>query len=86
MWSDGAVQELGARALRVACPCAQCVEEGSGRRILDPASVPETLTIQAVDLVGRYAFCFRFSDRHETGIFSFEYLRKLGGETAGDGR
>lgn len=83
VWKNGETSQLGARALRLACPCAQCVEEWTGRRVLDPASVPESITILAVDVVGRYAFCFRFADGHETGIFSFEYLWQLA-HPAGD--
>lgn len=64
-----------ARALRLACPCAACVEEMSGRPILDPATVPEDVRPLAVSLVGAYGLRVTWSDGHGTGIFTFERLR-----------
>lgn len=77
-WKDGAVTELSARALRLACPCASCIEENTGRPLLDPATVPENVLLLTVDLVGRYALSFAWSDGHKTGIFAFPVLRRLG--------
>jgi DUF971 family protein len=76
-WSDGVVSEYQARQLRLACPCAACVEEWTGRALLDPNAVSPFLTIMVVDPVGRYALNFTFSDGHHTGIFSWERLRAL---------
>lgn len=75
-WRDGKVTELTARPLRLACPCATCVDELSGRPLLDPESVAEDVGIDDVDVVGRYAFRFKFSDGHDTGIFTFKSLRE----------
>lgn len=82
-WKDGAITEHAARDLRLACPCASCIEEGSGRKLLDPASVKNDILLLAAELVGRYAMSFVWSDGHKTGIFSWPYLRQLGTETAG---
>lgn len=77
-WGDGQVNSYTAAGLRRACPCAQCVNEWTGQRVLQPESVAEELTINDLNLVGRYAINFRWSDSHETGIYSFRYLRELG--------
>lgn len=77
-WGDGQVSSYTAAGLRRACPCAQCVNEWTGQRVLQPESVGEELTIDDLNLVGRYAINFRWSDSHETGIYSFRYLRELG--------
>jgi DUF971 family protein len=77
-WGDGHVSLFNAAGLRRACPCAQCVNEWTGQRVLRPESVAEELTINDLSLVGRYAINFRWSDGHETGIYSFRYLRELG--------
>ena len=79
VWKDDAVSRYTPRQLRLACPCAQCVEEWSGNNLLDPDSVPENILLLNTDLVGRYALTFKWSDFHETGIFSFDLLRSLAG-------
>jgi DUF971 family protein len=76
-WADGRVCRYRAPPLRRACPCAQCVNEWTGERVLDPAQVANDLTIKNIAIVGRYALSFRWSDNHETGIYSFRLLREL---------
>jgi DUF971 family protein len=76
-WADGRVCNYSAPDLRRACPCAQCVNEWTGQRMLEPKNVSEDLTISDVSIVGRYALNFRWSDGHDTGIYSFQYLREV---------
>jgi DUF971 family protein len=76
-WADGRACRFDAPALRRACPCAQCVNEWTGERTLAPGSIRDDLQIDDLQLVGRYALNFRWSDGHETGIYSFAYLREL---------
>lgn len=76
-WADDFVSTFTAAELRRVCPCAQCVNEWTGQRMLRPENVSEELTIGDVSIVGRYALNFRWSDGHETGIYSFRYLRDL---------
>ena len=66
-----------ARALRLACPCAGCVEEMSGRPLLDPAHVPSDIKPLSLALVGAYGLRVQWSDGHSTGIYTFEHLREL---------
>jgi DUF971 family protein len=70
----GHVSRFGMRALRLACPCAGCVEEMTGRPILDPAAVPEDVQADAIELVGAYGIRVRWSDGHATGIYTFRGL------------
>ena len=77
-WGDDVVCHYTAPELRRACPCAQCVNEWTGQRTLKPETISDDLTIGDVNVVGRYALNFRWSDGHETGIYSFRYLRELG--------
>ncbi|HET6890651.1 MAG TPA: DUF971 domain-containing protein [Pyrinomonadaceae bacterium] len=76
-WADEFVCRYTAAELRRSCPCAQCVNEWTGQRVLKPETISEELTIKDVSVVGRYALNFRWSDGHETGIYSFRYLREL---------
>ncbi len=52
-WSDGAESSYDVRALRLACGCAQCVDEWTGDETLDPASVPEDVHPLSIQSVGR---------------------------------
>ncbi|HEX8706769.1 MAG TPA: DUF971 domain-containing protein, partial [Pyrinomonadaceae bacterium] len=76
-WGDGRECDYTAPSLRRACPCAQCVNEWTGQRVLQPAAISDELTLKEIAIVGRYALNFRFSDGHETGIYSFRFLRGL---------
>jgi len=77
-WKDGVVSDYAARDLRLACPCASCVDEGTGRPLLDPRSVKEDIILLGAELVGRYGLSFMWSDGHKTGIFAWPRLRELG--------
>ncbi|HEV8112500.1 MAG TPA: DUF971 domain-containing protein [Planctomycetota bacterium] len=75
-WSDGKTSVFTPAQLRGLCPCAQCVSETTGVRMIDPASVPADLRQSDLALVGNYAITMWFSDGHHTGIYTFEYLRE----------
>lgn len=77
-WSDDTSTSYDAAGLRRACPCATCVNEWTGQKILKDDQVAEDLTFSNISIVGRYALNFHFSDGHDTGIFSFAYLKGLG--------
>ncbi len=83
-WSDGQLRVYSANELREACPCATCREKRAA-----PAPPPNPLavlsaaearpvTIQSMSPVGQYAYSIGFSDGHDTGIFTLEYLHELG--------
>ena len=76
-WADERVCNYTAAALRRVCPCAKCVNEWTGQRTLAPEMISEELAISDLSVVGRYALNFRWSDGHETGIYSFRYLREI---------
>ena len=76
-WSDDSETSYSAAELRRVCPCASCVNEWTGDKILDDATISDDTTFSHISIVGRYALNFHFSDGHDTGIFSFNYLREL---------
>ncbi|MEP6472334.1 MAG: DUF971 domain-containing protein [Gemmatimonadota bacterium] len=64
-----------ARWLRLACPCAGCVEEMTGKPLLDPGVVSPDIRPLSMSLVGAYGLRINWSDGHGTGIYTFERLR-----------
>jgi DUF971 family protein len=76
-WSDDAETHYTAVQLRRSCPCAGCINEWTGEKMLDDKNIPDDISFNHISIVGRYALNFHFSDGHDTGIFSFAYLRKL---------
>jgi len=55
-----------------------CIDEMTGKAILDPESVADTIKPTTIDSVGRYGMSIKFSDGHTTGIYTFDLMRKLG--------
>ena len=74
-WPDGHETKYKARDLRLACRCAMCIEETSGRALLEPATVPAQVQAKRMELVGQYAVLIEWSDGHSTGIYNFRDLR-----------
>jgi len=74
-WDEaGHAGTYGARDLRLACQCATCRDEISGRPLLDARLVPPDVRALALRLVGGYAVHFSWSDGHDTGIYPWEFL------------
>jgi len=82
-WPGGRVDRFHFVELRASCPCASCVDEWTGERILNPASIPRDIRIAAMQLVGNYALKIAWSDGHDTGLFTWKKLRELGSEQGG---
>lgn len=78
LWEDGHRDNFDVRDLRLACHCAGCIEEMSGRKLLDPATIRSDVAPRTIISVGHYAITINWNDGHSTGIYSFEYLRALG--------
>jgi len=76
-WSDGHRSLYHFGHLRFYCACAGCVDEITGRRKLKSQEVPENIRLLKMEEVGHYALKFHWSDGHQTGIYSYEYLRSL---------
>lgn len=76
-WNDGHFGSYPSWYLRENCMCAECVEEFTGKRKIGHGNIPSTIERIDVSPVGNYALNFSWSDGHQTGIYTFEYLRKL---------
>ena len=75
-WPDGAVQALPFEYLRVYSPSAEVRGHGPGQEVLQVGK--RAVEIRALEPVGSYAVQPQFSDGHNTGIYSWEYLYELG--------
>ena len=75
-FSDGAVFRLSCEFLRVHSPSAEVRGHGSGQEVLQVGK--REVQIAAIEPVGSYAVRLVFSDGHDTGLYSWEYLYHLG--------
>ncbi|MBA6232748.1 MULTISPECIES: P-loop NTPase [unclassified Colwellia] len=81
LWEDGHRDNFDVRDLRLACECALCVEEISGRKLLNPKNIQFDVSPRKITSVGNYAIQFDWSDDHNSGIYTFKNLRTLGAYT-----
>jgi DUF971 family protein len=77
-WDDQTRTESSYHETRSQCPCAACIEEWTGRRMVDPTQIPADITPVEVSPVGNYALSIIWSDGHSTGIYSWTTLRSIG--------
>ncbi|MBN8556462.1 MAG: DUF971 domain-containing protein [Proteobacteria bacterium] len=75
-WPDGAHFRLPFELLRVYSPSAEVQGHGPGQEV--PQTGKREVEITALAPVGNYAVQPRFSDGHESGIFTWGYLYELG--------
>lgn len=76
-WSDGHRGVYSVRFLRLHCPCAACIDEWTGELKLKSDDIPMLIRLDDMEAVGRYALKFTWSDGHDTGLYSYGFLRKL---------
>jgi len=76
VWNDGHRSLYVNRYLRDNCPCASC-REGKPRKLLPVVGNPGEMYAVQIGVVGRYAISIQWSDRHDTGIYSYDTLRQL---------
>ncbi len=77
VWGDGSVSTYDHRALRLACPCASCVDEMTGELRIGEEDIAMDIQIAGARPVGNYGLGISFTDGHSTGIYTFERLRQL---------
>jgi DUF971 family protein len=75
-FSDGSSFRIPFELMRVYSPSAEVQGHGPGQEVLQTGK--RDVTLEALEPVGNYAVQPRFSDGHDTGIFSWDYLYFLG--------
>lgn len=78
IYPDGISHQLTAEFLRVHSPSAEVRGHGKGQEVLQ--SGKRHVKLINVQAIGNYAIKLVFDDGHDTGIYSWEYLRELGEE------
>ena len=80
-WDDGTEQFIRLENLRRACPCAGCKGEvdilGNLYKTPDKPYTPNAFQLVKISSVGGYAIQPTWADGHNTGIYSYEYLRRV---------
>ncbi|NBX05553.1 MAG: DUF971 domain-containing protein [Betaproteobacteria bacterium] len=79
-FSDGAAFRIPFELMRVYSPSAEVQGHGEGQEVLQTGK--RHVTLQSLEPVGNYAVQPVFSDGHDTGIFSWDYLYYLGAQQA----
>jgi DUF971 family protein len=77
-FDDGSIFEMPSEYLRVYTQSAEAVGHGPGQETLQIGK--ENVTITDIRPVGNYAIALTFSDGHDSGIYSWDLLYKLGSE------
>jgi len=81
VWNEKEESSISLRYLREECPCAGCKGETillhSYRPPKLPIAHPDMYTVKNLKMVGKYAVQIWWKDGHDTGIYTWEYLKKL---------
>ena len=81
-WDEGAETYLSLEKMRRHCPCAGCHGETDvmGNVYKAPAANlgPKSFQLLRLNNVGGYAINPVWADGHSTGIYAFDYLKRLG--------
>ena len=75
-WGDGHASEYDGGYLRWICPCATCRGHSPGEVEPPTWSMCESVRVQHAAAVGAYALRHDYSDWHDNGIYSFDWLRE----------
>lgn len=83
-WDDGSESEYLLADLRKTCPCATCrdlrdqLTSSSELTLLTNHAIDPSTEVIHMETVGRYAIQFTWKDGHNTGIYTYEFLREAG--------
>lgn len=76
-WSGEPPTQVPFKRVREVCPCASCIDENTGRRILDPDTIPADIFPQDMSFIGNYALKIVWSDGHSTGLYTWDLLAEI---------
>lgn len=80
-WNDGKENDIPLTKLRDECPCVSCKGESvifeSYIPIKSPFKAAGFYEIERIEAMGNYAISVKWKDGHDTGIYSWDILRKM---------
>ena len=74
-WIDGKIVDYRLSDLQKNCNCARCVDEKTGKRLVEPSLISDELTAKRIYSVGRYALKVEFSSGCSRGIYPYSWLK-----------
>ena len=78
VWQNEEKQNIDIRLLRKYCPCATCAQDRSEwSNTYIPLYTSDQIKIANIKPVGSYAISIAWEDGHNTGIYTFDFLRRL---------
>jgi Mrp family chromosome partitioning ATPase/DUF971 family protein len=81
-WPGEREMTVSNRDLRRNCRCALCVDELSGRALLDPAGIREDIAPKTITPLGNYALGIVWNDGHSSGIYPYKLIEELGNKVS----
>ncbi|HVO75366.1 MAG TPA: DUF971 domain-containing protein [Ignavibacteriaceae bacterium] len=85
-WDDESESLINLKYVRSECPCANCKGETVLLKTYKPpkrSAEPDMYFVKDIQTVGGYAIQITWKDGHNTGIYTWEYLRNLDKEQSG---
>lgn len=80
-WDDGKDFTISMKYLRDRCPCASCAGESVLWHEYKPSPLqvltPGKYNLKDAEVIGDYALALTWVDGHNTGIYAFDYLRRI---------
>ena len=67
-------KKIDARTLRLKCRCALCIDEMSGKHVLNEKSIPQDVYPYKIEPKGNYAVAVVWSDGHKSSIYPYATL------------
>jgi DUF971 family protein len=76
-WKDGKIQDFRLSDVQKICPCANCVDELTGKRLSGSEKVSEEVKATMIQSVGRYGIRIHFTSGCSTGIYPLNHLYRM---------
>jgi len=77
-WNDGKQCLYNVKILRAKCPCAVCRDERENTNPLKVLNInQDSFELKTWKMIGNYAIALEWGDDHDTGIYTYTFLREL---------